>query len=59
MMTVVQPCEFIKSHQTIFLRWVTFVVGKLYFNKDISSSEKEEIISDWGTLGIVFATGMV
>ena len=58
-MTVVQPCGLIKSHQTIFLRWVTFIVGKLYFNKDITSSGKEEIISDWGTLGIVFATGTV
>lgn len=45
-MMVVQPCEFIKSHQTIFLRWVNFVVGKLCFNKYIKSLGKEEIISD-------------
>lgn len=58
-MMVVQPCEFIKSHQTIFLRWVNFVAGKLCFNKYIKSLGKEEIISDWGTLGIVFAAGAV
>lgn len=42
-MTVVQPCEFIKSHQTIFLRWVNLVVGKLYFNKGIKVQGKKKL----------------
>ena len=38
---VAQFCKFPKSDQVVFLKWVNFMVYKLYLNKAVKMGKKE------------------